>query len=284
MMKKVFMLMLLGACYQAGFTQEDSTKSNENEPDTIRVGGIIIIKKGDGKSSDYNVTSDYGYKHRYNRKSNITTNWMIVDFGFAGFDDQTNYSGAEAQAFLQNPNGVPLQSGDFSFKGTKISNFSLWFFMQRLNIYKHVVNLKYGFGIENNNYYYKTPITYVEGVTPQVKRDTVSFSKNKIALDFFTAPVMININSTPNSRHGGFQISFGMSAGYLYSARQKQISDERGKQKNKTDFNFERWKLAYIGEIGLGPVRLFGSYAWTPIHKNALEQHPYTVGVRFSSW
>ncbi len=276
--------MLLGACYQAGFAQEDSTKAKENEPDTIRVGGIIIIKKGDGKSPDYNVTYGDSYHHRYNKKSNITTNWMIVDFGFAGFDDQTNYSSAEAQSFLQNPNGVPLQSGDFSFKGTKISNFSLWFFMQRLNIYKHVVNLKYGFGIENNNYYYKTPITYVEGVTPQVKRDTVSFSKNKIALDFFTAPVMININTTPNSRHGGFQISFGMSAGYLYSARQKQISDERGKQKNKTDFNFERWKLAYIGEIGLGPVRLFGSYAWTPIHKNALEQHPYTVGVRFSSW
>ena len=276
--------MLLGACYQAGFAQEDSTKAKENESDTIRVGGIIIIKKGDGKSADYNVTSDYSYKHRYNRKSNITTNWMIVDFGFAGFDDQTNYSSAEAQAFLQNPNGVPLQSGDFSYKGTRISNFSLWFFMQRLNLYKHVVNLKYGFGIENNNYYYKTPITYVEGANPVVFRDSVSFSKNKLAADFFTAPIMVNINTTPNTRHGGLQISFGISAGYLYSARQKQDSGERGKQKNKTDFNLERWKLAYIGELGLGPVRLFGSYAWTPIHQYGVEQYPFTVGVRFSSW
>jgi hypothetical protein len=157
--------------------------------------------------------------------------------------------------------------------------------MQRRNIYKHVINLKYGFGIENNNYYYKNPITYVEGITPQVKRDTVIFSKNKLAADFFTAPVMININTTPNNhKYGGFQVSFGMSVGYLYSARQKQISDERGKQKNKTDFNLERWKLAYIGEVGLGPVRLYGSYAWTPIHQNGVDQHPFTVGLRFSSW
>ena len=38
--------------------------------------------------------------------------------------------------------------------------------MQRVNIYKHVVNLKYGFGIETNNYFYKTPITYVDGASP----------------------------------------------------------------------------------------------------------------------
>ncbi len=275
--------MLLGACYQAGFAQEDSTKTKENEADTIRVGGIIIIKKGGDKSREYDDRQHRPYSHKY-KKSNITTNWMIVDLGFAGFDDKTNYSSAEAQSFLQNPNGSPLQAGDFSYKGTKVSNFSLWFFMQRVNLYKHVINLKYGFGIENNNYYYKTPISYVEGANPQVKRDTISFSKNKLAADFFTAPIMININTTPNARSGGFQISFGMSAGYLYSARQKQISDERGKQKNKTDFNLERWKLAYIGEVGLGPVRLFGSYAWTPLHKYGVEQYPFTVGVRFSSW
>jgi hypothetical protein len=283
MMKKVFMFMLLGACYQAGFAQEDSTKTKESQPDTIRVGGIIIIKKGDGKTIDVNE-NNHSY-HHYNKKSNVTTNWMIIDIGFAGFNDKTNYNSAEAQAFLQNPNGVPLQSGDFVTRGTRVSNFSLWFFTQRRNIYKHVINFKYGFGIENNDYFYKHPITYVEGLTPQVRRDTVIFSKNKLAADFFTTPLMLNINTTPNShKYGGFQVSFGMSVGYLYSARQKQVSDERGKQKNRTDFNLERWKLAYIGEVGLGPVRLYGSYAWTPIHQNGVDQHPFTVGLRFSSW
>jgi hypothetical protein len=37
--------------------------------------------------------------------------------------------------------------------------------MQRLNIYEHVVNLKYGFGIELNNYRYTENIKYETGLT-----------------------------------------------------------------------------------------------------------------------
>ena len=271
--------MLLAACSKAGFAQEDSTKQKEGN-DTIRVGSIIIVNKGDHSYSESG--SYHHYKKSY--KSNITTNWLIFDIGYSGFDDKTDYSSAEAQSFLQNPqNGGPLYDGDFSIKGIGISNFSLWFFMQKLNVYKHVVNLKYGFGIENNNYYYKTPISYVDGGTVFVKRDTILFSKNKLAADYFTAPLMVNINATPEARNGGLQISFGVSGGFLYSARQKQKSDERGKQKDKTDFNLERWKLAYIAELGLGPVKLFGSYAFTPLHKYGVEQYPWNVGIRFSA-
>ena len=31
---------------------------------------------------------------------------------------------------------------------------NIWLFMQRLNMIQHVVNLKYGFGLELNNYFY----------------------------------------------------------------------------------------------------------------------------------
>lgn len=279
-MKKFIAIMLLAACSKAGFAQEDSTKQKTGS-DTIRVGSIIIVNNG---NNDYNASKDnYQYRKRSYKKSNITTNWLIFDIGYSGFDDKTNYATQEAQQFLQNPTAGPLYEGDFAIKGAKISNFSLWFFMQKLNVYKHVINLKYGFGIENNNYYYKTPITYVDGGTVYVKRDDILFSKNKLAADYFTAPLMLNINPMPNARNGGLQLSVGISGGFLYSARQKQKSDERGKQKEKTDFNLERWKLAYVAELGLGPVKLFGSYAFTPLHKYGVEQYPYNVGVRFSA-
>lgn len=279
-MKKIIAIMLLAACSKAGFAQEDSTKQKTGS-DTIRVGSIIIVNNG---NNDYNASKDnYHYKKRSYKKSNITTNWLIFDIGYSGFDDKTNYASTEAQQFLQNPTAGPLYEGDFAIKGARISNFSLWFFMQKLNVYKHIINLKYGFGIENNNYYYKTPITYVDGGTVYVKRDDVLFSKNKLAADYFTAPLMLNINPMPNARNGGIQLSVGISGGFLYSARQKQKSDERGKQKDKTDFNLERWKLAYVAELGLGPVKLFGSYAFTPLHKYGVEQYPYNVGVRFSA-
>lgn len=273
--------MLMAACVQAGYAQEDST-ARQAEPDTIRVGSIIIVKSGKG---NYDVTRENSvpYKKKSYKKSNISTNWLIVDLGYSGFNDKTNYASPGAQAFLQNSGGVPLNAGDFSTRSLTISNFSLWFFMQRLNVYKHVINLKYGFGIENNNYYYKTSITYVDGANPYVIRDNVSFSKNKLAADYFTVPLMLNINTSPNSRHGGLQFSAGVSGGILYSARQKQKSSERGKDKNRTDFNLERFKLAGIAELGLGPVKVYGSYAFTPLHRYGVEQMPYNVGIRLSA-
>ena len=44
-MKKLMMLMLAAACYQAGYCQSDTTKPKEGG-DTIRVGSIIIVNKG----------------------------------------------------------------------------------------------------------------------------------------------------------------------------------------------------------------------------------------------
>jgi Outer membrane protein beta-barrel domain len=282
-MKKALMIMLTAACIQAGFAQDDSTKTAQ-ESDTIRVGSIIIIKKG-GDKSEYDVYKDKdNYKRKYHRKSNITTNWLIFDIGYSGFNDRTDYGGAEAQAFLQNPNGTPLNAGDFSIRGSRISNFNLWLFMQKLNLHKHVINLKYGFGIENTNFFYKTPLTYIDGGTVYVKRDDVTFSKNKIAADYFTAPLMLNFSTNPDRKNGGLQVSIGVSGGILYSARQKQESNERGKQKQKTDFNLDRWKAAWVAELGLGPVKLYGSYSINTLHKYGVEQYPWLAGIRFSTF
>ena len=138
-MKKLMMLMLAAACYQAGYSQSDTTRTRE-DGDTIRVGSIIIVNKG---GSNYDVTNNPTYKKRTYKRSNISTNWLVFDIGYSGFNDRTNYNTAEAQGFLQNPQGNPLYEGDFATKGIRISNFSLWFFMQRLNLYKHVINLQY---------------------------------------------------------------------------------------------------------------------------------------------
>ena len=283
-MKKLFFILLCMAGSMGLFAQEDTTRVTieHKEGDTIKVGSIIIVKKSGPGSTNINID---GRKYRPNwYNKNISTNWLVLDIGYSGFEDKTNYSSQEAQSFMQNQQGVPATKGDYSIKGTRISNFNLWFFMQRLNLVKHVVNLKYGLGIEWNNYHYKTPITYVDGANPYTIRDTVNFSKNKLAADFLTVPLMLNFNTHPNRHNGGLQVSVGVSAGYLIGARQKQKSDERGKQKNRTDFNLEKWKLAYIAELGIGPVKLYGSYSMTPLHQYGLEQMPYTVGIRLSSW
>lgn len=274
-MKKIFMIMLL-ACNATVFAQEDSTKK---DLDTIRVGNMIIVKKDVGKNKSVKMYTSEKKKTSSSNK-NITTKWLIMDIGYAGTRDLTDYTSAAASAFMPNAGTTPINAGDFSLRSTRISNFNLWFFMQKRNIYKHFLNLKYGLGIESNNYFYKSSLTYVDDPNPYVKRDNLSFSKNKLVANYITVPFMLNINTYPRAKRKGLDLSFGVSGGMLYRSHQKQKSSERGTQKQRSDFNLERFRFAMIGELGIGPVKLYGSYALTPLHSYGVELMPYTVGFR----
>ena len=266
-----------------GMAQTDTTLQENTSSDTLRVGSIIIIK--DGKENKTGAEDPKNRPaHRSRWKNKVSTNWFVADLGFANHNDKTHYGSAEAQDFVHGATlAKPADESDFTVK-TGSFNFNLWLFMQRMSLYKQVVNLKYGAGIELYKYYYKSDIRYTEGPHPFVERQDVSFKCNKLAFDYVTVPLMLNINPNPGHKNGGINVSAGISAGYLYGARNKQRSDDFGKQKFAGDFNLERWKLAYIAELGLGPVRLYGSYAITPLHQYGVDQHPYAVGVRFSSW
>jgi hypothetical protein len=166
--------------------------------------------------------------------------------------------------------------------------------MQRLNLIKHNVNLKYGVGLEMNNYRYKSSISYKEsGVKPYsavqtnapfIFRDSISFSKNKLAADYLTVPIMLNFTTNPGSKKKGIGFSAGVSAGYLYSQRNKQKSSERGKDRNKGDYDLERFKLSYVAELRLGPAHFYGSYSPQSFYEHSLDMKPYNVGIRFSNW
>jgi hypothetical protein len=288
-MKKVYLIMLGIMAGLAGMAQTDTTGKKNPSPessDTIRVGSIIIVKKGGEYRNDEG--NQYPYYKRSYRKERVSTNWLILDLGISNYNDRTDYGSTEAQTFVRNNNGnPPANKGDFRLK-TRLSNVNIWLFMQRMSVYKNVVNLKYGFGLEMNNYYFKSNIRYKDDPATDpnvyVLRDAADFSKDKLAADYITVPFMLNFNTNPGSHSGGLSVSFGVSAGYLYSSRNKLKSHEFGKEKVKSDFNLDHWKLAYIGELGLGPVKLYGSYAMNPMHEFGVKQYPYNVGVRFSSW
>lgn len=273
---------------------EDSASKSTKSQDTIRINDqVFIIGNGIAKSLDKMIDQGfkdvdvkkigYTFKNTFKKKpKKVSTNWFVFDIGFAGVNDQTNYSSIEAQNFLKPASFVPNRAGNYALRTTRVSNFNIWFFMQRLSVVKSVLNLKYGLGIESNNYFYKTGITYVDGPEVYTTDKGNIFSKNKLVANYLTVPLMVNINTNPSKGKKGFQVSAGVSGGYLIGARQKQKSAS-GMDKNKTDFNLEQFKLAYVGELGLGPVKLYGSYSMTPLHKYGLNQMPYTVGVRFSN-
>lgn len=265
--------LLAGICFAlTSLAQTDSTKK---EGDTIRVGNILIIKRGGGEKDD----SLKIVRRKSHQPSNVSTNWWIVDLGVSQFNDKTNYAHAIAQGYL----AAGANEDWFNLRNIKSTNVNIWIFLQRLNMIKHVVNLKYGLGVELNNYRFTEDIKFQKNILPRVIMDTINHDKNKLAADYITVPMMLNFNFTPR-RKNGFGFSAGASVGYLYSSRQKFKSDQFGKKKEHDDFDLNKWKVSYIGEISLGPVRLYGSYATKSMFKKDLDFTPYTVGFRLSNW
>lgn len=299
-MKRMYVMMATCLISSTLLAQTDSTRkdsSKTTQADTIRIGGMVIIKKDSPEQQRRRQTTVTIGNKRRQKNSNVSTADWVIDIGFANWSDNTDYTAATSQGVLLNKPGTatPLGANDFKLKTGKSSNVNIWVFMQRLNLIKHYVNLKYGIGVELNNYRFKSALTFKEGgnnnpYTMQninhafVIRDSISFSKNKLSADYVTVPFMINFRTNPNSSARGLSISGGVSMGYLYNSRNKQISGERGKLKNRGDYDLEKWKFAYIGELGLGKIRLYGSYSPNSIFENGLNFMPYAVGVRLSNW
>jgi len=303
-MKKFTLLLAMATVVINSQAQTDSSKVitdttvKKTSGDTIRIGNIVIIKKAktdsngtEIESGDITTTVKWGRNKKKNEKT--TTNWGILDIGFANYSDQTNYSNT-GNYLVNRPGSQAFSDGDFKLRAGKSLNVNIWFFMQRLSLIKNNVNLKYGLGLELNNYRFKSAISYKEnGTIPYsnglqtsnafVFRDSIAFNKNKLAADYLTVPLMLNFASRPNNSKKGISASFGVSAGYLYSQRNKQKSAERKKETNKGEYDMERFKISYIGELGLGPVRLYGSYSPASMYEKGLDIRPFTVGFRFSN-
>jgi hypothetical protein len=280
-MKKIFFLLAAICPHLISLGQTDSTNHNQNNGnnrDTIIIGNMIIIKKGGNRRSG-DSSRTVRVSHNKRRNSNTSTNWAIVDLGFNNFTDNTNYASNAAQQF------APGSNEDwFNLRNGKSINVNIWFFMQRLNLVSRVVNLKYGLGLELNNYSYENNIRFTENPTMVYNDLTKHYNKVKLAADYVTVPLMLNFNFTPNNaNHKSFGLSVGASAGYLYSSRQKFVTREAGKQKVKDDFDMRPYKISYIAELQAGPIQFYGSMATRSMFEKGLDQTPYNIGIRLSS-
>jgi hypothetical protein len=277
-MKRIFILCMALCAITTAFAQEDST--GKTKPDTLKIGGMVIIREPGSKDEDGNQRNRgiHINTRRKSKPSNVSTNWWIFDIGFSNYDDKTNYSSLAAQAI------APGSTEDwFKLRTGKSRSVNIWIVMQRLNLADHVVNLKYGLGLELNNYHFDDRRIKFNKNPTLIDQTYSGLHKNKLAADYLTVPMMLNFNFTPKrDNNESFGFSAGISAGYLYSARQK-IKDGKV-DKIKGDFDLRKWKLSYVGELTLGPVRLYGSYALKPLFEKGLEMTPYNVGFRFSNW
>lgn len=287
-MKRIYVVFAALMVAMAGFGQTDSTgkiaDTTKNRVDTVGtvdtlvVGNFIIIKK----KRDYSTTK-IPVENKSYKPSKLKTNWFVFNRGFANIIDKTNYASVETQNFLHTirPGDKAIDKDDLKLRAGKSSIVNIRVVMQRLSVAKGYVNLKYGLGLEMFNFRYESNISYHKNPV-YIFRDTVDFSKNKLYAAYATVPFMLNINTSPGRK--GLTFGAGVSAGYLIGSHNKQISTQRGKVKTKGDLGLDKFRLAYIGELGIGPIHLYGTYSIHQLHETGLEQYPYTIGIRFSNF
>lgn len=280
--------------------------------DTLKIGSILIVTKKEAEDRNFKTVLKIGdasfgktndgelgwIKGDFKKTKieiskgprklkNLQTNWWTLDLGFANYHDKSPVT----YWLAANPNLLPYGPGpinpkSLSLNNKKSSNVNLWIVQQKLNIYQHKINLKYGVGLEMFNFRFEKPISFREDIPGYLKYDDLTFTKNKLLVKYLTVPVQISFKPNPNLRRG-FYASVGMSAGYLLNAKNKQISAANGKQKYAGNFNLNDWRVATIGELGVGPIRLYGSYGMTNLFNKSqvlFDMQPFALGLRFSKF
>ncbi|MCX6332019.1 MAG: outer membrane beta-barrel protein [Bacteroidetes bacterium] len=269
-------------------------KSNQDttvmyNSDTLQLGRYKIVKSENSTTHFNNgwIKGEFGGVKIYKtprKLKEVTTNWFVFDLGFANYRDESPSLVYIMQLYPGNMPSNTVTPNNLKLNNSKSSNFNLWIVQQKVNLYQHKLNLKYGIGLEMFNFRFDQPVSFRNDLPSKMIMDNISFSKNKLFAEYLTMPIQLNYQPNPQNKRN-FYVSAGLSAGYLISARNKQISAERGKQKYNGNFNLNNWRVATIGELGIGGIRLFGSYGLTNLFdKQAtyFEMYPFAFGLRFS--
>ncbi|MFN6287227.1 MAG: outer membrane beta-barrel protein [Bacteroidota bacterium] len=208
---------------------------------------------------------------------NIENFWWVLDLGFSGYNDQSNYALARTIGFVA-PN---VGKDQLKLNMAASRNVNLWILMQRVNLVKHRLNLKYGVGLEMNNYRFEQENIQFQKNPTAIYLGMVEYNKVKLAADYITVPMMLNLNTSPE-KSNGLRLSAGVSAGFLYSSRFK--TKEGGDiDKIRSDFDLEPFKFSWVGELGLGPITLYTSFAINNMWNKGLDMRPYNVGIRLGA-
>jgi len=260
--------------------------------DTVRLGRLNIIKSQDSNNKkDWESMIEDGdfdntrisIERAPKKLKNVNTYWFSFDLGYANYIDE---SPQMAYLAIFPPSKYWVNSSSLKLDNRKASNFNIWIVQQKLNLYQHKINLKYGVGFEMFNFRFEQPVSFRNEPGKTLYMDDVNFTKNKLFVKYLTVPVQLNFQPNPYSRKG-FYASIGLSAGYLVDARNKQISPERGKQKYDGNFELNNLRFATIGELGIGGIRLYGSYGSINLfdkNQSSFSLFPYALGLRFSNF
>lgn len=209
---------------------------------------------------------------------------LMMDVGFNGFVDNTNYQSAETADFLR----VAPEKRNSNYMGIKTGssrNFNIWPVLlnfNTVNSYNQNLFLSTGIGFQFYNFKFINDEVKINGGTdPYIGNSNLYLTKNKLGITYLSIPLLLT-GQTRVSQHYWLTYGVGLTGSYRICSWTNQKSPESGKHKSRDNFNMEDFAYAVTGEIGVKNIlRLYATYQLTNMWKDGLYQQPFAIGVRF---
>ncbi|MGY4386512.1 hypothetical protein ACVWYN_003567 [Pedobacter sp. UYP24] len=90
--------------------------------------------------------------------------------------------------------------------------------------------------------------------------ETIHFSKNRFSSSYVHIPLNFELRTKEGDNGKRFYFVIGPEVAFLLNGKVKQISEEKGKQKFKDDYNFEPFRYGGTVRIGYGGLGIFTKY------------------------
>jgi hypothetical protein len=208
--------------------------------------------------------------------------FAMFDLGFNMLNDATTYTDPTLASYLNVP-AADRNANLFDLKNGKSMNVNIYPLMVKLPIVKTKNQRLYistGLGLQVYNFRFDNQISYTKSPAGVIM-DTISFKKNKLAVNYLSVPLMLT-SKTRLHKDTWLVYGAGVQAGYRLSSWNKQVSDERGKIKTHGNFDLQDFNTCVTAEFGIeGVLRFYGSYQLTSLYQNNIDQRPISVGIRF---
>ena len=214
---------------------------------------------------------------------------ISMDLGVNFLQDNTNYTSPGVRSFLNVP-ATKQNSSLFDLRQGKSINVNIYPWMKSFRALKtpgQRIFISTGLGLQLYNFRYDNNITYTRNPA-SITQDTISFSKNKLALDYLNVPLLFTFKtrlyqSPSNPKKNTWLVyGAGITEGYAISTWTKQVSSQRGKVKVHDNFDLAPFNTCITADLGIEDVfRFYVSYQLTSLYTNGIDQHPVSFGIRF---
>ncbi len=171
----------------------------------------------------------------------------------SGLEFSIGYNG-----WLENGStALSLPNNNLELINSKSTNVNLAY-VDYFRIYKNYIQFSAGIGIDWNNYRFAKNVTLTPRAdSMQTTIDNINYSKNKLMAKYVTVPLQLHFATKPLRNGERLELAGGVELGYLLNGRQKQISEEKGKQKIDDDYNLADLRLGYMIRASYGSTGIY---------------------------